>query len=185
MRRALAALFAPGAAVLAPASALGAQTFLTEADAPKAIFPESTRAAKKTLELSDAEADQVGRGLGRRLASKAYPYLEVAGPHGDLGAVFMLDVLGQNEPITFAVGVDAKGELKDLQVMVYREAHGEAIEEKRFRRQFVGKKLADPIALGKDIDAVSGATISSRSATFAARKGLALAQVLQQRAARR
>jgi hypothetical protein len=35
--------------------------------------------------------------------------------------------------------------------------------------------------LGKDIDAISGATISSRSASYAARKALALFEVLRSR----
>ena len=69
----------------------------------------------------------------------------------------------------------------DVQVMVYREPQGEAIHEKRFRKQFVGKRSKDPITLDKDIDAISGATISSRSATFAARKGLLLAEVVRDR----
>jgi Na+-translocating ferredoxin:NAD+ oxidoreductase RnfG subunit len=94
----------------------------------------------------------------------------------------MLDVVGESLPITFAIGVTADGALQDVQVMVYREPQGEAIAEKRFRRQFVGKRSKDPITLDKDIDAVSGATISSRSATFAARKGLLLAEVVRGRA---
>jgi Na+-translocating ferredoxin:NAD+ oxidoreductase RnfG subunit len=101
---------------------------------------------------------------------------------GWLGFIFILDVVGESQPITFAIGVTAEGALEDVQVMVYREPQGEAIQEKRFRRQFVGKRVNDPITLDKDIDAISGATISSRSATFAARKGLLLAEVLRGRA---
>lgn len=66
--------------------------------------------------------------------------------------------------------------------MVYREPQGEAIQEKRFRKQFIGKRSKGPVTLDKDIDVISGATISSRAATFAARKGLALADLLRSRA---
>ena len=71
---------------------------------------------------------------------------------------------------------------KPISFQLASEPQGEAIQEKRFRRQFVGKRSKDPITLDKDIDAISGATISSRSATFAARKGLLLAEVLRGRA---
>jgi Na+-translocating ferredoxin:NAD+ oxidoreductase RnfG subunit len=167
---------------LAPAPALGARVYLREADAPRALFPESTSATRNVLELSDEELAALSKALGRKVEARSYAYLEVRNDEGTVGFIFMLEVIGQSQPIAFAVGVTADGVLLDVQVMVYREPQGEAISEKRFRKQFVGKRLADPITLGKDIDAISGATISSRSATFAARKGLALAQVLRARA---
>ena len=42
-------------------------------------------------------------------------------------------------------------------------------------------RVADALTLGHDVDAVSGATISCRSATYAARKSLALADLLRAR----
>ena len=62
-----------------------------------------------------------------------------------------------------------------------REPQGEQIKEARFRRQFAGKRLKDPITLGKDVDVISGASISSRSATYAARKALWLAEIARSR----
>jgi Na+-translocating ferredoxin:NAD+ oxidoreductase RnfG subunit len=107
----------------------------------------------------------------------------VKGDTGSVGFILILDVIGESQPITFAVGITRDGALRDIQVMAYREPQGEAIQEKRFRKQFVGKRSKDPITLDKDIDAISGATISSRSATLAARKGLLLAELLHGREA--
>jgi Na+-translocating ferredoxin:NAD+ oxidoreductase RnfG subunit len=182
MRRSLATLVAaPGIVLLVPAPVVGGQSYLSEADAPRAIFPEASGSARKTLDLSDADIAALSKSLGRRLEARTYLYLEVKSDKGFVGYIFLLDVIGESRPITFAVGVAADGTLRDLQVMVYREPQGEAIQEKRFRKQFVGKRASDPITLNKDIDAISGATISSRSATFAARKGLLLAEVLRNR----
>ncbi len=179
----LAALFAaPGIVLIAPAPVLGGQTYLHEADAAHAIFPASTASTRRSLDLSDAEVTALSKAIGRRVDARSYPYLEVKSEKGTLGFIFILDVIGETLPITFAIGVTADGALQDVQVMVYREPQGEAIQEKRFRKQFVGKRAKDPITLDKDIDAISGATISSRSATFAARKGLLLAEVLRGRA---
>ena len=183
MNRSLAALLAaPSVALIAPAPVRGGQTYLHEADAARTIFPESTVATRRSLDLSEAEVAALSKALGRRVDARKYPYLEVKGEKGALGFIFMLDVIGESLPITIAIGVTADGALQDVQVMVYREPQGEAIQEKRFRKQFVGKRSKDPITLDKDIDAISGATISSRSATFAARKGLLLAEVLRGRA---
>jgi Na+-translocating ferredoxin:NAD+ oxidoreductase RnfG subunit len=168
--------------MIAPAPVLGGQAYLHEADAARSMFPESSASARKVLVLSDAEVAALSKVLGRRVEARNYPYLDVRSEKGRLGFIFMFDVIGESQPITFAIGVTADGALQDVQVMVYREPQGEAIVEKRFRRQFVGKRSKDPITLDKDIDAVSGATISSRSATFAARKGLLLAEVVRGRA---
>jgi Na+-translocating ferredoxin:NAD+ oxidoreductase RnfG subunit len=155
------------------------RVYLKESDVPKAMFAGAAGAAKKTLELSDDQLAALGKALGRKIEARSYPYLAVEDAHGAaLGVIFLLDVIGQSLPITFAVAIAPDGVVHDLQVLVYRESHGDEITDKRFRRQFVGKRASDPIALGKDIDAISGATISSRSATFAARKGLRLSELL-------
>lgn len=165
--------------VIGTASVVAADhVFLHEADAPHAMFPSSTRATRKTLELSDAELDGLGKMLGRRIESKSYPYLDVRDDRESLGSIFLLDVIGQTQPITFAVAVGKDGTVHDVRVMVYREPHGDEIEDHRFHKQFIGKTFKDPITLGKDVDAITGATISSRSEAFAVKKSLALSAVL-------
>ncbi len=153
--------------------------YLREADAPRAMYPASTTSTRKMLELSDAEVDVLGKTLGRHIDAKSYPYLEVRADHDILGTIFLLDVIGQAQPITFAVAVSKDGVVQDVRVMIYRESHGDEIEDRRFRKQFVSKTLKDPITLGKDIDAITGATISSRSEAFAVRKSLALSEFLR------
>lgn len=172
-------------AVIGTASVVAADhVFLHEADAPHEMFPSSTRATRKALELSDAELDGVGKMLGRRIEGKSYPYLDVGDDRESIGSIFLLDVIGQSQPITFAVAVGKDGTVQDVRVMVYREPHGDEIEDHRFRKQFVGKTFKDPITLGKDVDAITGATISSRSEAFAVKKSLALFSVLHHRLAR-
>ncbi len=184
MRRTFTALLlGPGVALIAPAPAIGQQAWLRESDAARAMFPDSTGAAARTLELTSAELAALSEKLGRKVELRVYRYLAVKGAAGKLGDIFILDVVGQSQPITFAVGVATDGAMQDIQVMAYREPQGDAIQEKRFRKQFTGKRAEDPITLDKDIDAISGATISSRSATFAARKGLLLAELLRARPA--
>lgn len=183
---------AAAAALALSGAARADQVFLREAEVPRALFGEAAGASeRKLLQLTEAELAALGRQLGRKIDGRAYPYLEVRGrAAGDGGAVaapfvgyvFLLDALGKSQPITFAAAVRPDGALQDLQVMVYREPYGEEIRERRFRAQFVGKRTSDPLALGKDIDAISGATISSASAAYAARKALALGEILRARA---
>ncbi len=178
--------------VLPALAARADQVFLSEGEAPRALFGSEAAAERKVLDLSDGELAELSRVLGRKIEVRRYPYLDVssAEPHPQgqpgrrLGYVFLLDVIGQSLPITFAVGVKVDGTVQDVQVMVYRESHGGDIRERRFRAQFAGKTLQQPLVVGKDVDAISGATISSHSAAYAVRKGLALAELLRRRGQR-
>lgn len=80
---------------------------------------------------------------------------------------------GRHGPITFVVTIDSEGRIKNLSVIESSEVKGKKIDRQRFLRQFIGKSTRDPIRLRKDIDAVTGATISSAAAARAARKALA------------
>ena len=157
------------------------RTYLHEADAAGAMFPESTTAEPRTLELSDPERKWLEHTLARRTDVTQYAYFEVRKQSEPVGLIFVLDVIGQSRPITFAVAVAADGALRDVQVMVYREPQGEQIAEARFRRQFSGKRLTDPLVLGRDVDVISGATISARAETYAVRKGLSLGAIVRAR----
>jgi hypothetical protein len=178
------------AAALLASSARADEQFLTEAQAPVALFGQGMFGVGSELKLDDAELHQLSQAVGRRIEQRDYRYLSIhalsdprldGGATPEVGVVVVLEVVGQTLPITFAVGVRADETLQDVQVMVYREPYGKEINERRFRAQFRGKTTRDPLTVEKDIMAVSGATISSRSAAYAARKGLALAKIIRAR----
>ena len=173
-------------AALAASTAWADELFLTEAQAPVALFGSGMVGEAGLLHLNDVELHELSLAIGRRVEQRDYHYLSIrasvdGGLAAAVGVIFVLDVVGQTLPITFAVGVRDDQRLQDIQVMVYREPYGKEINERRFRAQFRGKTKSDPLTVENDVSAVSGATISSRSATYAARKGLALAAILGQR----
>jgi hypothetical protein len=58
--------------------------------------------------------------------------------------------------------------------MSYQEKRGRPIARLSFLRQYRGKTSKSRLKVGKDITGVSGATISSISATFAVKKAIVL-----------
>jgi Na+-translocating ferredoxin:NAD+ oxidoreductase RnfG subunit len=77
---------------------------------------------------------------------------------------------GYGGPIAMLVGIDLKGGLTGLVVAEHHEPYGNfSIDPPSFAAQFVGKDVRDPFQLGKDIDAVSRATITMSSAVRAVR----------------
>lgn len=95
------------------------------------------------------------------------------------GNVFIAEVQGYSGPISMAFGTDAAGAIAGLEVMSQTETPGlgAKIMTEKFRSQFKGKTL-EQLALKKDdaakgqIDAISGATISSRAVANAVRSTL-------------
>lgn len=73
--------------------------------------------------------------------------------------------VGYSAPIEVLVGVDLAGELTGIEILFYRESYksirGDFLNSERFPNQFDGKSVADGFRVGRDIDGVSRATISS------------------------
>ena len=73
--------------------------------------------------------------------------------------------VGYSAPIEVLVGMDMKGNLTGIQVLYYRESYrsirGDFLATERFPDQFEGKSIAEGFRVGRDIDGVSRATITS------------------------
>jgi uncharacterized protein with FMN-binding domain len=82
------------------------------------------------------------------------------------GGVFVVDrVVGKHEFITMAVGVNANGTVKQIEIMDYKESYGYEVRDAAWRAQFVGKTASSPLQLNADIRNISGATLSSKHVT--------------------
>ena len=169
------ALAALGLLALRPFPVFGT-TFLTEDEAFRQILPEGRAFQKETLTLTAAQKEQVNRLLGKKIEEDTYTFHRAK--DSDLGKTIgygvVLEVVGKERPITFLVGVSPQARVVGLEVLIYRESQGSEIRSKRFMRQFIGKTVEAPLKLGRDIDGISGATLSSRSTTYAVKKALAL-----------
>jgi transcriptional regulator of nitric oxide reductase len=77
---------------------------------------------------------------------------------------------GYGGPIVMLVGLDLKGVLTGVVLVGHREPYGNfSIDLPSFAAQFKNKDIRDPFELGRDIDAVSRATITMSSAVRAIR----------------
>ena len=79
--------------------------------------------------------------------------------------VYIDQVTGKHELITYAVGFEANGKIKGIEILEYREAYGQKIRDLNWRKQFVDKDKSSQLKVGRDIKNISGSTISSTSIT--------------------
>ena len=73
--------------------------------------------------------------------------------------------LGKSMPITFLVVFTANGKIKYAQIVKYREPYGGEISSLSWTSQFLGMSNESEFNVGKTIDGISGATISTHSVT--------------------
>jgi hypothetical protein len=159
-------LIAP--AVLAASTSGYATTYLTVEQAQAAIFP-GARLTPAPMTLTAAQRAAIEKASGVRVRS---PEVRVWCVNG--GGWFIVDeVLGKHEFITYALGLDANGAARGIEVMDYRETYGGEVRNAKWRAQFVGKTSAAPLKLDQDIKNISGATLSSRHITDGVKRLLA------------
>jgi electron transport complex protein RnfG len=140
-----------------------AQEYFTVRELLGQQFKSSGRVSFVKVHPSGEQRLRIEQRLGRDLAKSDYTvYVAQTGTTIDGYALFD-EELGQHEPISFATFFDAQGKVTRVEVVAYREPYGDGVRASRFRQQFVGKNAQSGFAAQSDIDAISGATISSRA----------------------
>ncbi len=117
--------------------------------------------------------DAEKKGEIERLLERRWPGARVRFcAHGDKTA-WILDEIGKVEPITTGVVVD-HGEVERVRVLIYRESRGGEVRRDAFTSQFDRAVLEDGNTLDRDIDGITGATLSVRALSLQVRLALLL-----------
>lgn len=167
----------------APVQVAVAAEYLSVEGAQKALFPQADAFTELVLSLSPKQRDEVARLAGPQPPHRSLRTFKAL-RHGDLlGYVFVDEVIGREDFITYAAGIDASGRMSALEVLAYRESHGGEIRSDAWRRQFLGRERLGQLRVRTDIKNIAGATLSCEHVTEGARWLLALYQVALRSAA--
>jgi electron transport complex protein RnfG len=92
----------------------------------------------------------------------------------DKGTIFNITTKGYGGPLSLAVGIDPQGKVAGIAVISNKETIGLGSKalEASFLNRFKGKSKADPLEVGKDIQGITGATITSKAVTNQAKQAL-------------
>lgn len=166
---------APAAAILATSAphCIGAQ-FMTMEQAQQLIFQGAREFVPAHLTLSPEQIERIERLSKVKVRSPRQQVWQARAGEEVLGWFILDQVIGKHELITYAVGINPDGKLRQLQIIEYREAFGSQVRFPRWRDQFVGKSAADPVELEVDIVSISAATLSCRHVTEGVKRLLVL-----------
>ena len=143
-----------------------------------AFFPKSERVTYRTLVLDAATRARVSHRLGYIPALDRYTVFVAMTQEKIDGYALIDEERGLHQPITFATKLSPQGVVERVEIMVYREARGDEVQDPRFRKQFEGRSARDEMRIAHDIDAVSGATISSASLAVGVHRAIILVDEL-------
>lgn len=146
-------------AIVVPVGA-HAKVYASVEQAQKSMFGSTALTLKPVL-LTDAQQSAMRDASSVSFAFKGHRVWKVDG-----GGWFVVDeVVGKHETITYAVGINADGSVRDIEILEYLESYGYEVADEKWRHQFVGKTAASPLKLNKDIENIGGATLSCKHIT--------------------
>lgn len=151
-----------------------AEVYLREEDGIKIMFPKSERIRKDVIRLGSEKKSLIEERIGWKFPEESFEvYIGETGTQID-GYAVVQNTIGKHKPMTYMVGVDNQGFVSDIELLVFREARGSEVRQKRFNAQYEGKSVLDPVRINKDIINISGATMSVRSMSAGIKRVLVL-----------
>tara|TARA_E500000178_G_C16916589_1_gene705173 strand:+ start:399 stop:917 length:519 start_codon:yes stop_codon:yes gene_type:complete len=137
------------------------KSFLDKIDA-------SGNISKERIILKKNELEKIQVPMGHKYRKRIFSYWT-----SDDKTVWILNSIGKYKPITAAFVVkDCK--INSAHVLIYREQIGYEIKHNAFLTQFSQMKLNNKLRLTRNIDNISGATLSVNSMDRMARTALIL-----------
>lgn len=95
----------------------------------------------------------------KKILGHDYPALRIRHWLAESRSAWILEEIGKVKPITVGILVEDH-KIVRLKVLVYRESHGWEVKHTFFTEQFNEAALTENLRLSKNIDGISGATLS-------------------------
>lgn len=154
-----------------------AAEYMSVADAQKQMYADAAEFVPVLVTLTSDQVRQLAERAGGPARADAWRVWQARGNGQLLGFVVAASVIGKFELIDFAVSLGPRGDIRDVEILTYRESHGYEVRTKPWRGQFAGKTAQSPLRIGEDIQNISGATLSCTHLTDAIRRIATMTQL--------
>ncbi len=126
------------------------------------IFPSATEIAEIPM---SGNVETSGRSDYHKIS-------EIRNSSERLGYCVESELVSRSGPFKIRVFLDSHLIVKRANVISYPWERGRDVRRRAFTNQFEGKGPEDPIEIGKDIDAITGATISCQAMVEGVREAI-------------
>ena len=138
-------------------------------DRVQQAFPDATELRDIAMPEDASEGKRTGQIVVK----------EIRGPSGVLGYCVESTVAAKSGPFRIRVLGDSNLVVVQAHVVSYTWERGRDIRKPDFTRQFEGKGPESPLQVGQNIDAMTGATLSSKAMCAGVRDSIALLKNIQ------
>ena len=128
-------------------------------------FPKDIKIKMHTLPINKKIKSTVQNQAKQKFYRNKLYYWNISTKDSTIAYAFLDNVKGKSMPITFMVILDRRGNVIHSTIIKYREGYGGEVGNERWLAQFNHYSPDSSYKVGKDIDAISGATISVNSVT--------------------
>lgn len=160
-------------------ASLSAGTLPGADEAVRQLLP-GTSHERETYLLTEAEQAACAASSGQQGVIALVSRYIVRDEAGIAGYAYLDKHRVRTLPQTLMVALDADGALVGMRVLAFHEP-AEYMARDGWLEQFRGKTVEDEIRMKKNIDGITGATLTSRAVTQCARRVMSVHQVLEQR----
>lgn len=162
------------AALAAVALPLGAEVYLTEAQALTALLGDRVIPRREQKVMDRELRAKLERASNLHFPENSFTFFIAGQPGQSPTYAVAMNEIGKSEPITFMVAMDDHGKVTGVVIMEFRENRGWEVKEKRFLNQFRGKTVRSSIRVDEDIVNYTGATLSSKAVARGVKRALLL-----------
>ena len=149
---------------------------------PSKLEKKVKKEIKKTFEINDFELFPivVDTKINLRLSKKINKnqLFKILNDKELVGYAFIDKAPSKTDEFDYLILLDKDLIVTKTKILIYREDYGGEIGSKRWLKQFIGKKSSDKLTYEDNIVAISGATISAHSMTFAMNQFLQNLEIL-------
>lgn len=134
----------------------------------KSLFPEAERFTPKDVFLTDELAAKLQTLARTKISERVVTFYVATAAGKTVGYAILHTQKVRTKNETLVVGLEPDGRIKRIDLAVFLEPE-EYAPSPRWLAQFQGKSTRDRLVVGDDLLVISGATLSARSISEAAR----------------
>ena len=149
----------------APAGMVIAADYMTIEAAQHSAFKLADRFEEVHITLTSPQQHDVLLAAGPQPQHGRLQVFRAWQGNQSLGYIFVDEVVGRQNLITYSMAIDAQGNTGDVEILSYRESHGGEVRNSNWRKQFAGRGNLNQIKFITDIKNIAGATLSCEHVT--------------------
>jgi len=149
-----------------------ASVYFTSEEVQRQLFPAATSFEDVSVTLTKKQKKAIGKASKTRVSFDLVTALDAFDGNEKLGTLIIDQVYGKHEFITYAIALDNKGAVSGIEIMEYIETYGDEVRHPKWRAQFHGRKVGEPLEIDDQIKNISGATLSCVHITDGVRRVL-------------